>query len=332
MADSLKLTDIAAELQGVATDGKDHIFEEVYGLGENEADAENGIVAMADYAAELDTPDKVVLTKIYASGALQPGGIKVASGKVFNPVNDSLVVKPRVAQVEPIALNFLLTQEKLEILKKSYLSGVRKNSIANDVLPFADYIFNSIISEAKEELRAAYFQSIHNAEGTTHLAIFDGWRKQVLDAIISGDIPSGNVTETAVISSTNAVAEFDKIVEDVPTNMLGKVVCLIPRKLKKMYENDFLTRYGSASFNTGVKKTVISGTSIPFLVEPGLDGFTRPIITTRKNLVRLYDSASSKTDLTIDYDKRERNIAIVMDAQAGCGFADGSHVWTNFTV
>lgn len=328
MADSVKLSDIAAEMKGVATDEKDHFIDSVYGIGENESDPENGIPAMAEYMAEYDTPNEVDLTNIYVKSVLQPGGLKTASGKVFNVTADAVEFKARKASVKHIAMNYLFSQEDLITLKQSYLLAVRRKDIKADEIPFAEYIIADVMKKANEELRLAYYQAVHNAQGTNFLTLFDGLRKQILDAITSGEIPTANVVDTLVFSSTNAVAETKKIVKKIPTQFLSKVVCVCSREYKEMYEDDFLERYGNLPFNTGIKKAAIAGTSIPFMVEPGMDGFSRPIFTTKKNLARLHDLSSSKTDLTVNYDERERNIALVMDAQAGAGFGLGRHIWT----
>ena len=331
MAESLNLANIGSELQDIATDNKDHFFDGVYGVGETDADTANSIPSMAEYAAELDTPNEVVLTNVYAAGAWQPGGKKTASGKVFNPTADAVALTPRVAKVEHVAMTFLFEQAVLVLLKKSYLSGVRANSINADEIPFGQYLLNNLMMKAKEELRLAYFQAIHNAEGTAYTALFDGYRKQILDAIVSGDIPAGNVIDTAVISATTGVAVMEDIVDGIPTKYLNSLVCLCSRQAKRFYEKDYRTRYGTLPYNNGMTKSFIDGSGIEFMVEPGLDGFDRPLFVPRNNFVRLYDS-SDNANLTIDYDARERDIAVVVDGQAGCGFANGEHIWTNDNV
>lgn len=328
MTDSLKLSDIAAEMLDVATDEKDHIFEEVYGLGENESDPENCIPAMADYLAEYDTPNEVNLTKIYATAALQPGGRKNATGKVFNPLLDAVHIKPKKAKVNHIAMNFLFTQDDLITLKKSYLAGVRSKRINADEIPFARYILSALQNMAKEELRLAYYTAVHNEQGNSFTALMDGFRKQMLDAIVSGEIPSGNIIDTPAITNNNAVEVFETALAGIPTKFHKNLVCLTPRTYKNAYELDYRSRWGQLPWNNGVRKSKIDGSSVEFMVEPGLDGFTRPLFVTKNNFARLYDSTSSKTDLVVHYDPRERDIAVMMDAQAGAGFADGSHVWT----
>ena len=328
--ESLNIAGVAADLLLNARDNKDHIFTEVYDLGEDESDIENGIAAMSDYTTMMDTPDEVVLTTITGNGALRPGGLRTAATVVFAPKVDAIKMKTRVAKVEHISMDFEFTQKKLIMLKKSYFSDVRSKKLKADEIPFEEYVLQVIMAEAKGELRLAYFQGIKNTgTGTGYLDIFDGYRKQILDAISTLAIPAANVIDTAIITAANAVTEFEKIVAGIPTKMLGKVVCLTSRAGKENYEKHYRATWGTLPYNDSQKKPKIVGTSIPFLVEPGLDGFARPIFTTRNNFVRLVDSTDANSELEVFYDKKERSIALMFDGAAGCGIIKPEEIWTN---
>jgi hypothetical protein len=331
MADALNLAGLFPFIEEYARDNKDNIFEDVYGYGPDDADAANGIQPMSAYCAEMDTPDEVIFTYITGNGALRPGGKLAGNTTVFAPKADVVNFKPRKGKVRHIAMDFEFTQEKFIKIYKSYMSAARGKHIKADELPLEMYIMKVILSEAREELRLAYWNGIYDVSAghTSYLDVFDGFKKQILDAI-GTDIPTGNVIDTAVITAANAVGEFDKIVDAIPTKYLSKLVCIVPRALKTAYERNYRSTYNSLPYNQELKKTVIEGTSIPFLVEPGLDGFTRPILTTRDNLTRLYDSASPMAlGLQAEYSITERAIKMVFDGQAGCGFAVGNHIWTN---
>lgn len=333
MADtSLKLGDIAAEMLDVGTDNKDHILEEVYGLGENQSDEANGVVSMDEYTTTFDTPNEVILTKIVGHAAWMPGGYKTATQKVFNIQEDAVSIKPRKARVEHIAQNYSFTQADLITLKKSYLYEVQKQNINAEEVPFARYVFSALSKVAGEELRAAYDNAVHNAQGNNYLALFNGWQNQIDAMIVSGEITASQIVEHAAITGGNAVAEFTKIVREIPTKFLGKVVCRVSRELKEFYEDDFLSRYGTLPFNTGIKKSVIAGTGIPFIVEPGLDGITSPEFVTKGNLARLYDGSSANVGLDVELNKEERSISVMLDAQAGAGISDPSHYWRGDVV
>lgn len=329
MADTLDLTGIHEELLDHASDMRDHFFQGIYTPGETESDTANSIYSMDNYANEMDTPDEVVFTEIYADAALKPGGARDVNGKIFRPKVDAVKMKTRKGKVREIQMDFLFTREKIMALKKSYYAECNRMKINPDVLPFAAYIMRDLEAKAAAELRVGFFKAVYNAPGQTFLDMFDGILKQIALDIISGDLPPENIVEQAALSVTNGVASMEAIVDVIPTEMLSNMICLISRKGKGFYEKDYRTKFGTLPWNTGVSKPFIDGTSIPFYVEPGMDGYDKPIFVPKQNITRLYDSTSGKTGLEIDYDKRERDIAFVFDGQSGIGYGVAGR---NFTM
>jgi len=328
--DSLDLTGVAEELLDYARDNKDHIFTGIYTPGVTDADTANSIYSMDEYSNEMDTPDEVVFTEIYANASLKPGGIRDANGKVFRPKADAVSMATRKGKVRDIQQDFIFTREMIIALKRSYFAQCKRMKINPDELPFSQYIMAELEKKAASELRIANFKAVHNTatNAQSFLDMFDGILKQIALDIVSGDLPEENIVEQAALSVTNTVASMEAIVDIIPTEMLGNMVCLVSRKVKGFYEKDYRARWGTLNWNTGLKKPEIEGTSIPFLVEPGMDGYDKPIFVPRMNITRLYDS-TGKAGLEIDYDKRERDIAIVMDGQAGIGYGVARR---NFTM
>lgn len=331
--ESLDLVGVAEELQVYARDNKEHIFTGIYTPGVTQADQENGIYSMDEYSNEMDTPNEVVFTEIYANASLKPGGIRDANGKVFRPKVGAISMAARKGKVRDIQQDFLFTRDKIIALKRSYFAQCKRMNINPDELPFAQYIMMELEKKASAELRIANFKAVHNTAigAQSFLDMFDGILKQIALDIVSGALPTANIKEQAVLSVTNTVASLEAIVDIIPTEMLGEMVCLCSRKVKGFYEKDYRTRFGTLNWNTGLKKAVIEGTSIPFFVEPGMDGYDKPIFVPRMNITRLYDS-TGKAGLEIDYDKRERDIAIVMDGQAGIGYGVARRNFTMITV
>lgn len=329
MADSLDLAGVHEELLDYARDNKDHIFQGIYTPGVTDADIANGIYSMDEYTNEMDTPDEVVFTQIYANAALKPGGRRSSAGKIFRPKLDAVGMATRKGKVRPISQDFLFTYEQIMTLKKSYFAQCKRMIINPEELPFSVYIMQELEKRAAAELRIAHFKGVYNdnINAQSFLDMYDGVLKQIADDIVSGDIPVGNIVEQAVLSSTNAIAPIEAILEEIPTELLGDMVCLVSRKVKGWYEMDYRERYGTLNWNTGQKKPQIEGTSVQFLVEPGLDGYNKPIFIPRQNITRLYDSTANST-LEVDYDKRERDIAIVMDGQAGIGYGVSKRIFT----
>lgn len=329
MADSYDLSGIHEELLDYARDNRDHIFTGIYTPGVTEADERNGIYSMDDYTNEMDTPDEIVFTEIYANAALKPGGRRDANGKIFRPKVDALGINTRKGKVREIQQDFIFTREKIYQLKKSYFAQCKRMKINPDELPFSQYIMAELEKMAAAELRIAHFKAVYNsnANAQSFLDMYDGILKQIADDIVSGDIPEDNIVEQAALSATNGVASMEAIVAAIPTEMLSSMVCIVSRKAKKFYEDDYRTRYGLLPWNNGVQKAFIDGTSIEFRVEPGMDGYNKPIFMPVNNITRLYDS-TEKSGLEIDYDKRERDIAIVMDGQAGIGYGVSRRIYT----
>jgi hypothetical protein len=330
MADTVNLAGLFPLLTEYARDNRDNIFEDVYGFGPESSDTALGIVPMAEYCQEVDTPDEHVFTYITGNGALRPGGKLAGNTTVFSPKSDVIGFKPRIGKVRHIAMDFEFTQARMIKLKKSYMQEARRMNLKADEIPFEAYIIKIIMAEAKEELRLGHWNAVYDisAGHTSYLDMFDGWKTQIL-AAIGGDIPVGNIIDTAPITALNSVSQFEKIVDGIESKYLSKLVCICSRKVKTDYERNYRNTYNMLPYNMELKKTSIEGTSIPFLVEPALDGFARPILTTRENLARLVDSSSSELGLDFAYDIKERSISAVFDGAAGSGFAVGAHIWTN---
>lgn len=319
MGESLSLAGVAADLLTHALDNRDHIITDMYSPSENEADPQNFIPAMDEYSYDLDTPDEVVLTNLYVEAALKPGKKLNEDDQMFRPNVDSIKMKTRKGKVRDISIDLLFTQAKIVALKRSYFAQCKRMKINPSELPFEEYFITEVLKKAKEELRLAYFTGVYDDEGDSYLDCFDGVIKQIADAITSSELPAGNLKSQAAIASNNGVAQMEAIVDIIPTKKLSDMVCLVSRKVKKYYEDDYRARYGNLPWNNGVRKAFIDGTSIPLMVEPGLDAYTKPLFIPKNNIVRLYDSTSDKLNLDVDYDKRERNIAFVFDGAAGIG-------------
>ncbi|MGA0558297.1 hypothetical protein ACO2Q8_16680 [Larkinella sp. VNQ87] len=327
MADSLNLTALADSLETYARDNKEHIFFKALVPGVDGGVAESPIVPIAEYMTTMNATDEVVLTNLEVGDVAQPGG-----KDSFNPTANAVNFKPRVAKVKPAKVDMQFTHSKLLMLYKSYLGQVKAKQIDPEKVPFEEYITARVIGKFQENIRVkTLFNGVYNAAGTGPLDIADGLKTQILAAIVAGDVPAGNIIDTAVLSSTNAVAEIEKIIAGIPDAEFyaGDLICVCNRTVKTNYEADYRTRYGTLPYNSGQLKPTIVGTDIPFIVEPGLSGFNRPIFTTRGNFVYLYDDMSGSDTLAVDYGKRTRDIAWVMDCQVAAGIAVAEQLWTN---
>lgn len=277
----------------------------------------------------MQASDEVVLTNLEVGDVAQPGG-----KSTFNPTNNAVNFKPRKGKVRQTKVDLQFTHPQIIALYKSYMGQVRAKRIDPQVLPFEEYITARVIAKFNENIRVqTLFAGVYNTAGTSPLDVADGIRTQFLAAIADGSIPAANIIDTAILSPTNTVSETEKIIGGIPdAEFYGELVCLCSRQFKTNYELDYRTRWGTLPYNQGQLKPNIVGTNIPFVVEPGMSGFARPIFTPKGNIVYLYDDLNGADTLAVDYAKRTRDIAWVMDAQVGAGIAVAERVWSNDNV
>jgi hypothetical protein len=324
--DSLNLTALAASLENYARDNQEHIFLRALLPGVDAGIEGTSVVPLAQYMTVLAASDEVVLTNLQIGDIVQPGG-----KDTFNPTANAVKFKPRIGKVRPLKVDLQFLHSKIMALYKSYMGQVRSKQIDPEVVPFEEYITAAVVGKIQENIRVqTVFNGVYNAAGTGPLDVADGLRMQILGAITDGSIPSTNIIDTAIITSSNAVAETEKIIAGIPdAEYYDGLICVCSRAYKTNYELDYRAKYGNLPYNQGQLKPSIVGTDIPFIVEPGLTGFTRPIFTKNGNLVYLYDDLNGKDTLAVDYAKRTRDIAWVMDAQVGAGIAVAEQIWTN---
>lgn len=324
--DSLNLTALAASLETYARDNQEHIFLRALLPGVDAGIEGTSVVPLAQYMTVMTASDEVVLTNLEVGDVVQPGG-----KDTFNPTANAVKFKARIGKVRPLKVDLQFLHSKIMALYKSYLGQVRSKQIDPTVIPFEEYITARVLAKIQENIRVqTIFNGVYNAAGSGPLDVADGLRTQILAAIAAGDVPAGNIIDTAVITASNSVAETEKIIAGIPdAEFYDGLICVCSRAYKTNYEADYRQKYGTLPYNSGQLKSSIVGTDIPFVVEPGLTGFTRPIFTKPGNLVYLYDDLKGADTLAVDYAKRTRDIAWVMDAQVGAGIAIAEQIWTN---
>lgn len=324
--DSLNLTDLAASLENYARDNREHIFLRALVPGVEAGIEGSAIVPISEYMTMMQASDEVVMTNLEVGDVAQPGG-----KDTFNPTVGAVKFKPRKGKVRQAKVDLQFTHSQIIALYKSYMGQVRAKQIDPQTIPFEEYITARVIGKFQENIRVkTLFNGVYNAAGTGPLDIADGLKTQLLAAIADGSIPAANIIDTAIITASNCVAETEKILAGIPdAEFYGDLVCVCSRTYKTNYEMDYRAKFGNLPYNGGQLKPNIVGTDVPFIVEPGLTNFNRPIFTKRGNLVYLYDDLNGADTLAVDYQKRTRDIAWVMDAQVGAGIAVAELVWTN---
>lgn len=328
MADSLDLSLLATTATDYARDNKDHIFTKALAPGLTGI-AGTPVAPVDSYAQAIPGNDEVVLTEIIVNSVLRPSQLNG-----FTPANNKVKIVPRKAKVKPCKVDLLFTQEQIVKLYKSYYGQVKGGKIDKTTYPFEEFIINRIIKQLSTDLRQAWINGVRVDAGTSALDAMDGLFKMYTDLVASGDIPAGNIATIAAITAANGVGEFEKIIDKLPSEYFYQdLVCLTPLAHKKAYERNYRSTYGTTPYNAGYNKQEIEGTMVEFIVEPGMlttggTAFEAPIITTRENLAWLYDDESAQNNLEFDYNKRERNLAYIMDFQVGSGVAIPGLMWS----
>ncbi|GAB3256021.1 hypothetical protein GCM10027347_17570 [Larkinella harenae] len=325
-ADSLNLTKLADSLEEYARENYDHIYGRAMIPGVDQGVDGSAIVPIDEYMTSIQTSDEVVLSELEIGDVAQPGG-----KDTFNPTNNAVIPDARIGKVRQVKVDVLFSHEKIMAFYKSWLGMVKSKRINPEEVPLEEHITAGILAKYRENIRVkTLWNGVYNKAGETPFDVMDGIRTQVLAEIASGGIPSANIIDTAAITVENAVAEIEKIVAALPdAELYGSMVCVTNRQIKTFYELNYRKLYGTLPYNTGQEKDIIVGTNIRFVVEPGLSGFARPLFTPKGNLVYLYDDMDGADTLATDYNKRQRNLAWLMDAQVGAGIAQPHRIWTN---
>ncbi|MGM9510173.1 hypothetical protein ACS5NO_20730 [Larkinella sp. GY13] len=328
MPDALDLSALAGTATDYARDNKDHIFSKALAPGVSGLPG-TPVKPLDEYVMSIPGNDEVVLTELVMGSVVQP-----SQYNGFTPKNNVFKIKPRKAKVKPCKVDLKFTQEKIMALWKTYYGQIKGGKINKEEVLFEQFIMNDVIKRIQTDLRNAYINGVRNDAGTSPLDTMDGLFKIYQSEIVSGGVPAANIATIAAITEANAVTQFEKIIDVLPTEYFYQdLVCLTPLSHLKAYERNYRKEYGTLPYNAGFQKQTIEGTVIEFLVEPymlttGLTAFEAPLILPRNIIAWLYDDESAQSNLTFDYNVRERDLAWVMDFQVGMDVAMPSLIWS----
>lgn len=320
--DSLSMADIATDLQDYSLDHQEHIIQQVTSVG-FDGIPNSPLVPLDDYVLFLPSTGEVVLTDLIVEDPLQPGG-----KDTFDPKNNVVKYKTRKANVNPVKVDLKFSHTKIMAMYNTYIGRVKSKKIDPKTYPYEAEVIAKILKSVKKYLRLAMWKGIKNDTDKSFMGLFDGWRKQILDAISLND-GSINIVDINAIDGTNAVAELNKMKKALPEEVRfgDNAVLIVNTQLKDFYEENYQALHGSLPYNTGFTKKYLDGSNIEIIVEQGLAGWTRPIITTRENLVFLYDDENKQNNVDFDYQKRDRSLAYLMDFFTGVGICATELIW-----
>ncbi|MCC2546425.1 hypothetical protein LJY25_08210 [Hymenobacter sp. BT175] len=269
----------------------------------------------------VDVTDRVDLTQMFISEVLQPGG-----KDSFTP-KGTVGFKNREGRVRDCKVDFLLTPKLINAMWKSYLGRINK-SRRGDVYdaPFFQFILERIAAKVREELQLkAAFQGVYREDSQLAARVFDGILPLLSDA---GAVPAGNIFAGAPITQNNAIDQLEGLVSLVPSDKINEdLICLVEPTVMRHYNLDYRATFGTIGTYTEFKKTVLDGTNITLIAEPGLSGTNGVIITERENLTWLTGELNQLDAFVIE--KSKRNVNVMLDFQASADFALGEMVWCN---
>jgi len=272
-----------------------------------------------------DVKDEIPLTELFITEVLQPG-----NKDTFTPKGGANF-KARIGKVRPGKVDLRFTPTQITTLYKSYLGQVSGGKIDIYQFPFEAFIMTKIIERLRRDIHLrAVFTGVYNAAGTAAADIMDGLLTKVAADITAGNIPASNVLAGAPITAVNAYdqvsALVDRVVADPEYNSVPMVMLLSPLNMRR-YNQDYQTTFGALPYNNGFEQQIIDGTSIRFVVEPGLTGSNRLIVTPQENFYWLVDDQSRIDTLTVEY--ALRNISVMVDFNAGVEYGIAELIWTN---
>lgn len=316
MADSFSLAGISADLQDYSLDHQEHIIDDIFEIGFGGVE-NTPIVALDSYVNVMPANGEVVLSDLVTGDPLQPG-----NKGAFNPKDDYAEYKTRKAKPEPAKVDLLFKEDKIRALHNTYMAKVRRLEYNPEVLPFEEWLLKRLAVDVQKYLRLGFWNAVSNGAGTTYEDLFDGIVELVSDTI-TNDLASINVSDLEVkyseLTVDNCVPTFEKMLTGLPSNFAygESAVIVLTKAMYDLYNTSYRKLHGTVNYNSNFNKRYMDGSTIEMIIEDGITAFNRPIITTRDNLVFLYNDETGSVDF--DYQRRDRSLAYLMDFEVGAG-------------
>lgn len=265
--------------------------------------------------------DKVDLTRMFISEVLQPGG-----KDTFTP-KGKITFKNRIGQVRDCKVDYSFTPKEINAMWLSYMGRIYKSKRGSVYdIPFQQFILEKITSKAKEELHLlGLFKGVYREDSKKANRIFDGILPLLSDA---GIVPSANIFAGAPITQQNAIDQLEGIADKVPSELINTdLIALVEPEVMKFYNRDYRATYGQIGTYTEFKHTMLDGTNITLVPEPGLAQTGGVLMTERENFKWLTGDLNRMDAFIIE--KNKRNVDIMLDFQAAPDLSISERVWCN---
>lgn len=300
MFTAIDLTALAAALGAYHQEHRDELVSE--------------LLLDEDFTADLNVMDDVTDELPLPSLALDDL-TKPADPTTFSPTASSLNFSARILKVRGIKVDLLLIPQ---VLEKSWLGKMKKSNDPMD-MPFEKFIMNYINSKITSELRLkSVYKGIYNGAGTTPADTMTGFLKLIAD-----EITATNITPvvTGAITSTNVVDKLEATYDALGEAYKGKpTIMKVNPQIFDWYNRKYRVDFGTNQDYKGMAKLrrPLDGTMCEIVREPGLGTSQRVIASPVENFVYGVDSASG---YTLDVQKFDRSLKILIDLKAGVQFA-----------
>lgn len=265
--------------------------------------------------------DKVDLTRMFISEVLQPGG-----KDTFTP-KGKISFKNRIGQVRDCKVDYSFTPKEINAMWLSYMGRIYKSKRGSVYdIPFQQFILEKITSKAKEELHLlGLFKGVYREESKKANRIFDGILPLLSDP---GIVPAENIFAGAPITQSNAIDQLEGIADKVPSALVNTdLIALVEPEVMKFYNRDYRATYGQIGTYTEFKHTMLDGTNITLVPEPGLAQTGAVLMTERENFKWLTGELDRQDAFIIE--KNKRNVDIMLDFQAAPDLSISERVWCN---
>ena len=264
--------------------------------------------------------DQIVLGSLSFASMAQPGG-----KGTFNPKANVMKVAARIAQVRPAKIDLLIGEVERLQLEATYFAEIEgTNGRDPQKFMFADHIYEYAIEQAGVDTFKAVWNGVLNGAGTNAVDICHGILKLIDLDIVSDDLPETLIythdDEDFFITEANVIAEIKAMVK-LYRNQLP-AYAYQPATLycapERVSEYEFALEAANGNFNTyNTFNQLVIYFAKNIMIEPVIElaGTDFMAIIPDGNLLYLTDRDSAKCDLDVDYQKRDRSLAVIADWQ-----------------
>lgn len=288
----------------------------------------------------------------YASTSAETTGDVVQAFQcAVTPTNVDTEFKSNLWELQQMKIDLVYTCDDLNKWFNKFQSWRTQWGDGNPLLAwdFPRYLYNMhILPKVKNdmEMKAAY-KGVRVAPTTgvagTTLGSVNGMGKVLADGIVSGDIPSGNVITTGLITSANAVAKMETFAGGLPEEDLtqgGMLLC--SEQTHRNFVRDMLERYGNGCCTTTpignpdlaarIAGTPIFNTNIRLVSLPSMTGSNRIIFSSMQDNLIWGNRTGEGMLPTIRWQEKDRTLTGLAEFHRFYGYENGKRLFVNEQV